>query len=92
MLLTCRQISRALAEKDYTKLSGYNRFLLKFHVFVCGICGCYNKQVMSLQDGLRLYLKYEDEDLESGGAELTAAQKQKMREALRQAAYRSQLT
>ena len=56
MLLTCRQISRALCDKDYAKLSSYNRFMLKMHVFMCGMCGQYNRQVMSLQDGLRLYL------------------------------------
>jgi len=60
-MLTCRQVSRALAKGDYNYLPGWRRALAKFHVSWCGICGGYNKEVMLFHDLTHFYREGGDE-------------------------------
>lgn len=59
-MMTCKQVSRALNDDDYMTLSPFKRFLLRFHVGMCVVCGKYNRQVMQFQDGVRTFLSRED--------------------------------
>lgn len=52
-MLTCKQVSRALAEHDYQSLRPLARLGLRVHVALCIVCGRYNRQVMSFHDGVR---------------------------------------
>ncbi len=65
MFFTCKQVSNHLSKADYDKLSPFSKFTLKFHVWICPVCGKYNRQVMKFQDMARIYRKKEEELLES---------------------------
>ncbi|MDA3874732.1 MAG: hypothetical protein PF795_12340 [Kiritimatiellae bacterium] len=65
MFLTCKQVSNHLSKEDYDKLSPFRKYTLKFHVWICPICGKYNRQVMKFQDMARIFRKKEEELLES---------------------------
>ncbi len=60
-MLTCKQVSKALAESDYKELPLYKRLLLRFHITICFICKGYNKNVMRFHDMARAFRRYEDE-------------------------------
>jgi len=80
-MLTCKQVSRALADDDYMKLPRFKRILLRIHVSMCKICGGCNKMVIWFYDGFRLYREREEALLERGSG-LTPEQKNRMKEAL----------
>ena len=61
-MLTCKQVSKALAEQDYQELSFCKRIGLKLHVAICTVCKGYNGNVMLFQDMARSFRKFEDED------------------------------
>ena len=65
MFLTCKQVSNHLSKEDYEKLPPFRKFTLKFHVFICPVCGKYNQQVMKFQDLARNFRKKQDEILEN---------------------------
>jgi hypothetical protein len=67
MFLTCKQVSNHLSKEDYEKLSSFRKFTLKFHVWICPVCGKYNRQVMKFQDMARVFRKKQDEFLETDG-------------------------
>ena len=52
-MLTCKQVSNALASGDYQKLPPFKKATLKLHVSLCLVCGRYNRQVMMMQDTCR---------------------------------------
>jgi hypothetical protein len=58
-MLTCKQVSHALSEEDYEKLSPWRKRLLKLHVKWCIFCGKFNRQVMDHQDMCRYYREHE---------------------------------
>ena len=85
-MLTCKQVSNALADKDYASLSPVKRAALKLHVALCAVCGRYNHQVMIMQDATRNYRTHEDIQLnQSEGETLSGNDKQAIKEALRKA-------
>ncbi len=61
-MLTCKQVSRALAEHDYRRLPFWSRLSLRMHVALCVVCGRYNRQVMWFQDGVRGLRRQVEED------------------------------
>jgi hypothetical protein len=61
-MLTCKQVSKALAEKDYQELSFLKRVGLKLHVAICLFCKGYNSNVMLFQDMARSFRKFEESD------------------------------
>ena len=61
-IFTCKQVSTALGEKDYEKMTVSEGIGLRIHVALCAICGKYNRQVMLTQDMLRAYRRREDDD------------------------------
>jgi len=85
-MLTCKQVSNALAKQDYATMSLFQRAGLKLHVALCVVCGKYNRQVMIMQDAARTFRKREDEILsKSGPDQLTAQDKDAIKESLRKA-------
>ena len=74
-MLTCKQASKALARQDYTSLPTWKKWLLKFHVRTCLVCGKYNGQVMLMQDSARA-LRAQEEEL--GEEKLSPDQKEKI--------------
>ncbi|WFB37186.1 hypothetical protein P3T73_05360 [Kiritimatiellota bacterium B12222] len=69
MFFTCKQVSNQLSKEDYEKLSPLDKFTLKFHVWICPICGKYNQQVMKFQDMARNFRLKQEEYLESDSPE-----------------------
>ena len=63
-MLTCKQVSKSLQQKDYQKLPFVKRMFLQLHVKLCVFCGKYNRQVMENQDICRHYREHEEEILE----------------------------
>lgn len=61
-MLTCKQVSKALAEQDYKEMSFFKRLGLKAHVALCVVCKGYNGNVMLFQDMARAFRKFEDSD------------------------------
>lgn len=59
-MLTCKQVSSALARGDYQKLPTLSRLFLRLHVFGCGVCGRYNRQVILFYDAARNFLAAEE--------------------------------
>ena len=64
-MLTCKQVSKSLQQKDYKKLPLVKRMFLQLHVKLCVFCGKYNRQVMENQDICRHYREHEEVILES---------------------------
>ncbi len=54
-MLTCKQVAKSLAERDYAELPRLKRAFLKLHVLLCFVCGRYHRHVMRFQDGVRRY-------------------------------------
>lgn len=81
---TCKQVSHQLSREDYAKLSPWGRFTLQFHVWICPVCGAYNRQVMKFHDLMRRYRHRKESELsQSGGGGLDDAARRRMVEALR---------
>lgn len=54
-MLTCKQVAKSLADRDYAELPLLKRISLKLHVLLCFVCGRYHRHVMRFQDGVRRY-------------------------------------
>ena len=54
-MLTCKQVAKNLADRDYAELPLLKRWGLKLHVMLCAVCGRHNQSVMHFQDGVRRY-------------------------------------
>ncbi|MGA0333759.1 MAG: hypothetical protein ACO3N7_01410 [Kiritimatiellia bacterium] len=86
MFFTCKQVSNHLSKEDYEKLPPFRKFTLKFHVWICPVCGKYNQQVMKFQDMARNFRKKEEEILENDGPDsphMNEEAKKRMQELLR---------
>lgn len=59
-MLTCKQVSSALAEQDYQEMTMLKRIGLRFHVAVCVFCKGYNGNVMLFQDMARAFRRFEE--------------------------------
>ena len=59
-MLTCKQVSNALAQDDHKKLPVMRRFFLRLHVLICPFCGKFNTQVIDSQDMCREFKAHED--------------------------------
>ena len=80
-MLTCKQVSKTLAENNYNDLSLPKKFMLKLHVALCFVCGKFNRQVMESQD-MCCHYKEHDEALECSRPKMADEQKEKLKELL----------
>lgn len=87
MIISCKQASNQLSKEDYEKLSPLRKLTLKFHVWICPICGKYNRQVMKFQDMARNFRKKQEEYLEDDSPEspkLDADAKKRLEELMKE--------
>ena len=64
-MLTCKQVSEALAHKNYSELPRLKRWALLLHVKLCPICGKFNQQIMRSQELFSRYKQQESSGLHS---------------------------
>lgn len=69
MFITCKQVSKHLSKEDYEKLPPFRKMTMKFHVWLCPVCGKYNRQVMKFQDMARSFRNRHEELLEKDDPE-----------------------
>lgn len=77
-MLTCKQVSKALAEGDYKNLPPRQQLMLRLHVALCFICHGFNRNIMRFQDLVRVFRGKED-DL-AFGPPLPETTRQRIRE------------
>ncbi len=82
-MMTCKQISKALADGDYRDLSPMRLFLLRLHVGMCFLCHGFNRDIMLFQDTARAFREHEDDIAPE--TNLPEDARERMREALRTA-------
>jgi aerobic-type carbon monoxide dehydrogenase small subunit (CoxS/CutS family) len=80
-MLTCKQASNALSREDYKKLPPLKKFFLRVHVFLCPICGKFNRQVMESQDMFRSF-KAKEEDLNAERPKMEQDKKDELKKLL----------
>lgn len=59
-MLTCKQVSKTLEHNNYEDLSVFRRFLVRFHIAICMICGKYNTQVIEMHKMTRCFRDHAD--------------------------------
>ncbi len=82
-MFTCKQVSNALAKKDYAAMTPLERLGLRMHIALCAVCGRYNRQVMIMQDAVRAFRRRENDQLEKSGPCLSGCDKDAIKNALR---------
>jgi hypothetical protein len=80
----CRQVAKALAENKYYELPTHRRLGLRLHVFLCGMCGKFHRDVMTMQDGIRGFLEHEEKDDVPTSVELPEDARQRIAQNLRE--------
>lgn len=60
-MLTCKQVSNALADGDYMDLPPFKRLLLRMHVSLCLVCHGFNRNIMVFQDLARMFRSKEEQ-------------------------------
>jgi hypothetical protein len=82
-MLTCKQVSNALAKQNYASMPPLKRAALKMHVALCVVCGSYNRHVMVMQDAARSFREHEENATSASGIPaLNAQDKKAMKAAL----------
>lgn len=59
-MLTCKQVSKTLAENRYYELPWYRKLGLFLHIRLCVFCGKANRQIIVFQSGIRKFLAREE--------------------------------
>ncbi len=72
-MLTCKQVSKALAETDYQELPTWKKFMLRFHVSICFVCGKFNTNIMLFQDMARAFRRHEENAIDEPAPEQSKA-------------------
>jgi hypothetical protein len=83
-MLTCKQVSEALAHKNYSELPRLKRWALLLHVKLCPICGKFNQQIMRSQELFSHYKQQESSGLHNQH-KLERASKQQLKQQLQEA-------
>lgn len=60
MIMTCKQVAKALAENRYYEMPWNRRITMFIHIRICAVCGRYHQQVIDMQKGIHDYLEHED--------------------------------
>lgn len=83
-MLTCKQVSEALAHKNYSELPRLKRWAILLHVKLCPICGKFNQQIMRSQELFSRYKQQESSGLHSQH-NLERASKEQLKKQLQEA-------
>lgn len=81
-MLTCKQVSNALAEGRYWELPWHRRVGLRMHVAFCAVCHRYNGQVMRMQELAAAFGRREESGEAPPPAGLSDDAKRRLREAI----------
>lgn len=81
-MLTCKQVSESLEERDYESLPLSQKMGLKLHVVMCIFCRRYNKQRMIMHDIFRRLRQREANDEVLTGEHLSTSARARMQERL----------
>lgn len=85
-MLTCKKVSRTLAEKNLDELNAFQRFGLLLHVKLCAMCGPTNRQILQFQDVMKkLRLHTEKDPVAENEPHLPEQTKARIREELKKA-------
>ncbi len=79
--LSCEDTSPLISESMDHTLSFPNRLRLKIHLFICGMCQCYQKQLRTIQELARCLGK-EDNEVQSH-IKLSPERKEQIRNSLK---------
>ena len=92
-MLTCKQVSNSLNQKNFQDLPLWKRFLIKLHVKCCIFCGKYNTQVIETHDMCRELIKHEENSIESDCCDICLEEEDKeaLKEKIRQSTESAQL-
>jgi len=88
LIFTCKQASHQLSRADYEKLPRLRKLSLKLHVFICPVCGAYNRQVMKFQDMVRTFSERKERELEADSPDaprLSESSRERLKAALKKA-------
>ncbi len=47
-MLTCKEICRKIASDEYAEATGWGRLVVRFHLWRCGDCRCYEEQLRAM--------------------------------------------
>ncbi len=47
-MLNCKEICRKIASDEYAEATGWERFVVRFHLWRCGDCRCYEEQLQAM--------------------------------------------
>lgn len=84
-MISCKQVSNALAKGDYMDLPKHKRMALRVHIALCAVCGKFNGNIMRFQDISRAYRKQE----ETAGAPAPESAKKRFADSISQAISKS---
>ena len=82
-MLRCKQVAEALASGKYWELPRRKRIGLRIHVFLCLVCGPFNRFLMLFQDATRYYARYEETSPPPPELSLTDDAKTRIKQSLR---------
>ena len=85
-MLTCKQVSNSLNQKNFHDLPKWKRLLIRLHVKCCIFCGKYNTQVIDTHEMCRELIKIEEELIESDCCDICLEEenKKELKEKIRQ--------
>ncbi len=58
-MLTCKEICRKIASDEYAEATGWERLVVRFHLWRCRDCRCYEEQLRAIGASMQQLL---DED------------------------------
>ena len=92
-MITCKQVSKSLNQKNFQDYPLWKRLLIKLHVKCCIFCGKYNSQVIETHEMCRELIKNEEILLESDCCDIRLEEDNKvaLKEKIRQSTESAQL-
>lgn len=80
---TCKQVSNALARKHFDEMTKAERIGLRMHIFLCFVCGKFNRQVLEMQEMTRRFREHEIADEPTPALRMDDTAKRRLRAAIR---------
>ena len=58
-MLTCKEICRKIASDEYAEATGWERLVVRFHLWRCRDCRCYEEQLRAIGASMQQFLDEE---------------------------------
>ncbi len=55
-MLNCKEVCRKIASDEYAEATGWERLVVRFHLWRCRDCGCYEEQLQTMGASMRQLL------------------------------------